>query len=75
MNIELQTDIAIDLPTNQQLEKIDKDITYAINKARKKVEGLRRGATCSKEKYKEGQHCFTKGVESKNLEISRSIER
>ena len=37
MNIELQTNMAADLPINQQLEKIDKDITYVINKARKKV--------------------------------------
>ena len=36
MNIEVQIDIAIDYPTNQQLEKTNNDITYTLNKARKK---------------------------------------
>ena len=39
MNIKVQINIARDYLINQQLEKIDNDITYALNKARKKVEG------------------------------------
>ena len=50
MNIEFQTDLAVGVPTNQELEKIDEDIIHIINKTRKKVEGPRRDVQYSKEK-------------------------
>ena len=36
--------------SKQQLEMIDKDITYTLNKVRKKIEGPQRGIPYSKEK-------------------------
>ena len=38
--------------TKQELEIIDRDITYLLNKVCKKIEELRRGIPCSKEKVK-----------------------
>ena len=38
--------------TKQELELIDRDITYILNKVYKKIEGLRRRITYSKEKVK-----------------------
>ena len=36
--------------SKQQLEMINRDITYALNKVHKKIEGLQRGIPYSKEK-------------------------
>jgi len=53
INIELQIERARELPTKQQLENIDQNISHALNKVYKIIEGLRRGVPYSKEKVKQ----------------------
>ena len=38
--------------TKQELELLDRDITYLISKVHKKIEGIKRGILYSKEKVK-----------------------
>ena len=53
MNIEVEFDkIRYGSISKQQMEMVDKDITYALNKVCKKIEGSRRGILYSKEKVR-----------------------
>ena len=53
MNIEAELDkIRYGSTSKQQMEIVDKDITYTLNKVHKKIEGPRRGIPYSKKKVR-----------------------
>ena len=48
MQVETELNEAVKLPSRERLEQIDKDLTFIINKAYKRIKGPRRNIPYSK---------------------------